>query len=524
MTERIITDVLVIGGGGAAARAGLEASNLGARVTLVDKGRLGNSGTSPLCLHGICAPITLEDSPDSFFDDWVKIGCGISDQNLMRESVNGAAANIIQLMQSGLYFEKLQGGKYHLYRGAGHSMPRNLTVKYRVPGSNLMTVLGSRMKRQGASVLEGILITRLLNADGAIRGAVGISSRGDVYVFIAKAVVLACGGANRIFPCIPAWIRNEKYRTTGDAFSLAYDAGAAIIDLEFSNFRESPPGASRTGGKYFNRKGERFMERYDPAALEKAPRQLTVAAIYTELKEGRGPIYWHVDENLMKQDRLMSARFGKRKKVKVGIDFQRLLGGVRINERAQTDIPHLYAAGESAGGFHGADRMQGNGFLDTQIFGARAGYNAAKLALETSEAAIDMGQVEEEAARIKGIKGSVNPSQITKEIQKTMWEDVGIVRSAESLSRAAAALSELRRGKVPKLSGKHLFSAVECMNLLLTAEMIICAALKREESRGSHRRSDFPGRNDADWQKHIAIRNMEGKMTVSTVPVQQGKR
>ena len=520
MAETIVTDVLVIGGGGAAARAGLEASSLGVHVTLVDKGKLGNSGSSPLCLTGICAPITLEDSPDSFYDDWVRVGCGISDQNLIWESVNGAAANIIQLMESGLDFAKVQGGKYHLYRGAGHSRPRNLTIQYKVRGSNLMTVLGKRMKQRGARILEGILITKLLRVNGAVRGAVGISSRGDLHIFRAKAVVLACGGANRIFPCIPARIRNEEYRTTGDAFSLAFYAGAPIIDLEFSNFRESPPGASRTGGKYFNEKGERFMERYDPVALEKAPRQLTVAALYTELEEGRGPIYWHVDEELLERDPVMSLRFGKRKKIKVGIDFQRLLGGVRINEKAETDVPHLYAAGESAGGLHGADRMQGNGFLDTQIFGARAGYNAAKLALRTDDAAIDMGQVEEETARIKGIKGGIKPSQVTKEIQKTMWEGAGIIRSADSLSRAMAKISELRRENIPKLSGKNLFSAVECVNMLLTAEMIVRAALEREESRGSHRRSDFPGQNDADWQKHIAIQNGNGEMAVSVLPVQ----
>ena len=164
------------------------------------------------------------------------------------------------------------------------------------------------------------------------------------------------------------------------------------------------------------------MERYDPVALEKAPRQLTVSAIYTEMKEGRGPVYWHVDKELLERDPSMSQRFGGRRKIKLGIEFQRLLGGVRINERAETGLPHLYSAGESSGGVHGADRMQGTSFLETQIFGARAGYHAATLALRTGDADIDMRQVEEETARIKGIKGNIRPSPITR---KNSEIDVG---------------------------------------------------------------------------------------------------
>jgi len=385
----------------------------------------------------------------------------------------------------------------------------------------LMTVLDNKMKRRGGRILEGIFITTLLKTGNAVTGAVGITSRGDVTLFRAKAVVLACGGANRMFPCNPGWIRDETYRTTGDAFALAFHAGATLVDLEFPNFRESPPGATRGGGKYFNAGGERFMERYDPVALEKAPRQLTVSAVYTELKEGRGPVYWHVDKELLERDPSMSARFGGRKKVKLGIEFQRLLGGVRINERAETGIPHLYSAGESSGGVQGADRMQGTSFLETQIFGARAGYHAATLALQTNDADIDMKLVAEETARIKGINGDIRPFQVKKEIQKTMWEEVGIIRSADSLMKAAAAVSRLKKEQIPKISGKDIFSAVECLNMLLTAEMIIHAALKREESRGSHRRKDFPDPNDAYWQRHIAIQKVDGKIAMTTIPVSQ---
>lgn len=518
-SETVVTDVLVIGGGAAAARAAYEASALGAGVTLVDKGNPGESGSSPVCLVGLCSPITLEDSPYTLFQDWVKAACGMGDQNLILEASTGAPANILQLIQAGVEFAKEKNGAYYLYRGAGHSKARGMTVKYRQPGSNIITVLGGKTKKRGGRILDGILITRLLKRDGAVNGALGVTPRGEFFLFKAKAVVLACGGANRIFPCTPERIRKQQYRTTGDAFSLAFHAGAPIIDLEFSNFRESPPGASRSGGMYFNAKGERFMERYDPVAMEKAPRQVTVAAVYTELKEGRGPITWHVDEEVLKRDPYMSLHFDARKKTRIGIDFQRLLGGVRINERAETEIPHLFAAGESAGGLHGGDRMQGNGFLDTQIFGARAGHHAAKLALQTGDAAVDMDQAGEEIARIRGIRGDTQPSSVLKEVQNAMWENAGIIRSAEGLAGAGAVISRLKENRVPALSGRNIYSALECANLLLTAEMIVHAATKREESRGSHRRSDFPGRNDKEWQKHIAIRNVRGEIDSTTIPV-----
>jgi len=521
MTEVIETDVLVVGGGAAAARAGLEASTLGVRVTLVDKGKLGGSGSSPRCLLGICVPLALGDSPEAFYEDWTRVSCGVSDQPLIWECTSGAAATILQLTESGLDFAKERGGNYYLYRGAGHSQPRNLTIQYKRPGVNLMTVLGNRMKRRGGRVLEEIFITKLLKTGDAVTGAVGITSRGQVVLFRAKAVVLACGGANRMYPCNPGWIQDEMYRTTGDAFALAFHAGATLVGMEFPNFRESPPGATRGGGKYFNARGERFMEHYDPVALEKAPRQLTVSAIYTEMKEGRGPVYWHIDKELLERDPSMSQRFGGRKKVKLGIEFQRLLGGVRINRRAETDVPHLYAAGESAGGVHGADRMQGTSFLETQIFGARAGYHAATLALQAGDPEIDMRQVEEETARIKGIKGDIKPSRVRKAIQETMWEEVGIIRSADSLLKAAATVSRLKKEQIPRLSGKNIFSAVECLNMLLTADLIIHAALKREESRGSHRRKDSPEPNDTYWQRHIALRKVNGEIAITTIPISQ---
>lgn len=519
MTEIITTDVLVIGGGGAAARAAVEAANLGVHVTLVDKGKPGASGSSPLCLKGIHASLRVGDSPEAYYADWLNAAQGMCDHNLVWESVMGSAANIIQMTELGVDFVKDKKGLYWLYLGAGHSQLRGLTADYKRPQANLITIYAKEFKRRGGQIIEGVMITKLLKKGDDVRGAIGISAQGEVCLFKTKSVVLAGGGANRIYACIPEWIRGPKFRTTGDAFKLAFDAGAQIIDMEFPNFRETPPGASRVGGIYLNAEGERFMKRYDPVAMEKAPRQLMVAAIYTELEEGRGPIYWHIDKKLLKMDTVFADIFKNKDKVEVEIDFQRLLGGAHINERAATSVPHLFAAGESAGGLHGADRMQGNGFLDTQIFGARAGYYAAQLAQETDEVNLDQNAVKAEKAAIKKFKGDIDPNQLIKTIQKSMWTHAGVIRNANGLNTVLDVIENLKQEQIPKLSGENIFYNLEAKNILLTAEMIVRAALRREESRGSHRRKDFPRKKERLWKKHIALHNEKGEIKLTETPV-----
>jgi fumarate reductase (CoM/CoB) subunit A len=290
--------------------------------------------------------------------------------------------------------------------------------------------------------------------------------------------------------------------------------------MEFTQFRDSPPGASRFGGKYFNRLGERFMEKYEPQALEKAPRNKVVAAIYRELQAGRGPIMWEVggiSEELAKHP--PGSLYANHKWMEVNLDFQRLMGGVRINERAETEVEHLFAAGESSGGLHGGDRMQGDAFLETQVFGSNAGRNAAVLALAAQREAIDPVLVEEEQARLAAISGSLDPLEITRTIRETMWEQVGIVRNGALLSDAVSNFEHIRKELIPRLAGDDLFAALEAANLCMTAHIVAKAALFREESRSTQVRTDYPNTNDANWLRHVCITGRAGRVRISTVPL-----
>ena len=522
MQKTFITDVLVIGAGAAAGRAAVEAAASGVQVDLVDKGKFGESGSSPICLSGFSSTFNKEDNPESFFEDWARSGGYINDRNLVWEAITQSQEAIEGLEAMGTEFLKNPDGSRLLYRGAGHTVARGLTIKF----PNVVAILRIEAEKRGAHVHEGVMITKLLKENNRVIGAVGISKSGDFSFFGAKAVILAAGGANRLYPNIASkTVEGErfidpKYRTTGDGFSLAFAAGAPLIDMEFTQFRDSPPGAARFGGRYLNVLGERFMEKYDPQALEKAPRSRMVEAIYQEIKAGRGPIMWEVKGIRETEANLPIAKnYVNEQEVEITIDFQRVLGGARINERAETPVMGLFAAGESSGGVHGGDRMQGNAFLETQVFGANAGRNAAALALHIERKNIKIADVDEEEARIGCIRGNIDPLEITQIVQETMWEQVGVTRHRVSLSDAIAKFEQIREEMVPRLSGDDLFAALETTNFVLTAEIVARAALTREETRRTQIRTDYPTTDNDTWLKHVCINSRGKEIIVSTMPI-----
>jgi succinate dehydrogenase/fumarate reductase flavoprotein subunit len=420
----------------------------------------------------------------------------------------------------GVEFMRNPDGSLFLSRRAGHSVDRGLMVKSEGPEhTNIVTALRAEAEKRGVHLREGIMITRLLKKNGRVIGAAGVNRKGELSVFSAGAVVLAAGGANRLYPNVADGIEDPMYRTTGDAFSLAFYAGAPIIDMEFAQFRDSPPAGAIYGAKYLNSLGERFMEKYDPVALERAPRYAVAGAVYQEIMAGRGPIVWEVAEGQVSESRSpVGHEYASMKSVEIVLQFQRLMGGARIDEKAATSVKGLFAAGESAGGVMGGDRMQSTGFLDTQVYGAVAGRNAAAMARDTGEINIGSAQLEEEQARLAGRGGSLEPAEFTRTVQKMMWEQVGVVRDAANLQKAIAKLEKLRKETALLLSRADMFASLEAANLALTAEMVARAALAREETRSAQIRSDYPLPSDK-WLKHVCITNQADNIKISTIPV-----
>jgi len=330
VVKTIQCDVLVIGGGFAASIAAVEAAGKRANTVLVDKGTYLKSGSSAKGLGGIASLYDPNDSPEKLFDDLLLTGHGLNEQNLIWEAAKGATENQRYLENIGYSWVRNSDGSYWSPPGLATSTHRELYVA-RTDGYRAHHIVAKELWRRGGRFYDNVRITKILGDANGVTGAIGISRDGRVYLFQSKAVVLAAGGANNIYPnaCDP--IQDPAYWTVGDAFSLAFDLSVPLIDLEFPNFREGGAvGIRMVGGYLHDAQGNKFMHKY--GGVETATRGKLVEAIYTEIYEGRGPIYWQLPEVIpeMPKKRWPSKYVGMDgKKRKIEIDYQSLLGAPR---------------------------------------------------------------------------------------------------------------------------------------------------------------------------------------------------
>jgi len=520
----IETDVLVIGGGGAAARAAVEAARKGVKVVLADKGRLGSSGTSPQGLHGFVTALPAEVSEETLFSEFVRIGYGINDFDLVRTAVEESSKEPALLEELGLRFVRDKAGHYFYRRTAKYLQ---ITFDEAGCGLNPVAVLGREVRKHNVHLVNGIMIIQLLVKDGCVFGAVGLDRRNELYTFAAKAVVLAAGGANRTYPNVVPRISPEQYRTTGDGLVLALASGLPLVDVEFAQFRNSPPAAT-INAKYINAQGEHFMARYDPQLKEDAPRSQIVEAIFREIEAGRGPVYIDLEDEgvrvheFLKDDYKEYVRACKGGNPQpVTITFQRLLGGVRIHPDASTAVSGLFVAGENAGGLHGADRVRGSAFLETQVFGRLAGIGAAAHARKTGRTEIAKDLTEKGRERISKVrerKKGPKAGELLESARQLTWTYASIIRDGKGLKKGLAALENIKAA-LESAVGQNSFEVFEACNLARVAEIVMRAALAREETRGSHRRADFPQMSKEMDRKHIQVRlNASDTVETKVVP------
>ena len=373
---------------------------------------------------------------------------------------------------------------------------------------------------------------RLLTDGGSCAGAIGYwREQGRFVVFKAKSVVIATGGIGKAWP-----ITSNSWDFTGDGMSIAYEAGAELMDLEFVQFHPTgmvwPPGVQGIlvteavrgeGGILRNKMGQRFMEKYDPKRMELSTRDVVARSIYTEVKEGRGTehggAYLDIShkpaEYVKKKLPSMYHQFKELADVditkgpmEVGPTCHYVMGGIRVDaETAESTLPGLYAAGEAAAGLHGANRLGGNSLSDLLVFGRRAGEAAAKHAEEVASPTIDPAQIdaaEKYALAPFQRQGGENPYAIHRDLQKVMQSLVGIFRVREDMEKALVELGKLNeRWSHISVEGSRMFNpgwhlALDLRSMLTISEAVTRSALVREESRGAHSRIDFPQTN-AEW-------------------------
>jgi fumarate reductase (CoM/CoB) subunit A len=563
--RRIDCDVLVIGSGAAGCAAAISAAGKTARVVMVNKGVFGRSGTT--CLGGAMYAAALGqldegDSAEYHFLDTLTEGRYLGNQELIKVLVEEAPRTVYDLERYGVQWykrgdrQKDRGEyRYEQLPGPGHRFRRGLTHN-ETTGRAIQTALCREVMRHAGNirVVDDIYIWTLVVADRRVRGAVGLDLRtGEAVVLSSKAVVMSTGGAGSSYK-----ITDMDTGATGDGYAMALRAGAELVDMEFTQFFPTafafpesirgilvPTSPLWTKGlKLYNSEDERFLAKQYPDRAENIPRDLLSGAVFEEIARGKGTAHGGVwldatdiedwEETAREHPRSFSwpKHFGiTGRRFEVAPTYHFTMGGVRIDKECRTSVAGLFAAGEAAGGLHGANRLAGNALAECVVFGQIAGGHAADLRKESLgpiEGAAVEEQMEERFSAMGPARetGGSKPSSLVAALREIMYRGVGVKRMAKGLEEARQEVARIReeagaglrvaRGRVFNYS---LVQGMELLNMLDLCEAVIEAALAREESRGSHLRSDYPGQDNENWLKNIICVRRDGKLELRTRPV-----
>jgi len=496
--ETETTDFLVIGGGVAGLRSAIELAATGARVHVVTKDQ-STEGSTEYAQGGIAVALSDEDEVGIHYEDTIKAGDGLCNEEAVRILVEEGPGRIEELIEWGAEFDK-DGPRLSFTLEAAHSRKRILHAQGDATGKELQRVLVSKA-RSFTNIMRYpyTMVVDLLVEDGRCTGALMLH-RGRFKGLRAKATVLATGGAGQVYS-----VTTNPQVSTGDGIAVASRAGAKLKDMEFVQFHPTSlymPSAPHfllseamrgEGAVLINTRMERFMEHYDTRA-ELAPRDIVSRAIAMEMhKTGSSHVYLdmrHLDPEFLKK------RFPRiyatcleyemditRQPVPICPAMHYMMGGVMTGASGATTLPGLYAAGETAcTGIHGANRLASNSLLEGLVYGARAGAAAA------SDKAPAPENPDLEPPRPFTISAH---DEIRGSLKRLMWEKVGIIRSEESLSQAR---DEMRQWEY--ILGKSFMTRreLELKNMLQVCLSITEAAISRRQSVGAHFRSDFPER------------------------------
>jgi L-aspartate oxidase len=534
------TDVLVVGGGGAATASTIAAHDAGARTMLAVKGQFGVPGvrgagatSNPKAdfwtIRTVGPKGGLFNPPDVVHGDMCQLGLGTADHELCRIFVDEVTEAIKRLRGMGMRFQSKMLA----------TMPATKESK---GTNNIVQIQKAVIAGTNTHVLEQANLTDLIVHDGRCMGAVGIDDTGEPFVVHAGAVILATGGVGQLF----------KYSfnppgNTGDGYAMALRAGAELFNMEFMQQGLATTWPTQAmvmlyempdPYKMFNREGKAFIEDYLPDGVSVADVSNLKAyhwpvscrdaaihldrAIHGEALAGRGTDHDAIFLDLSGTKRGFQPEVFEEYMTSVGIDMGTDLlqiqihhhtsnGGVRIDSHAQSRIRGLFACGETAG-WQGADRVGGTMLGGSQVFGWRAGTRAAEVARDRPQRELKPDELDAllggTLARAKEARGKTRPGDLLEPLQHEMWRRILVERDAEQLAAARVFVDGQRDRLDNDLRIAEPFDNVllfEQRNLLDIAEVIITAATMRTESRGSHYRADYPERDDANWMTNLFV-------------------
>ena len=582
--ERHSYDVVVIGAGGAGLRAAIEAHEQGARTAIVCKSLLGKAHTV-MAEGGIAAAmgnVWKEDNWQVHFRDTMRGGKMLNHWRMAQLHAQEAPERVWELEEWGALFDRTKEGLISQRDFGGHRYARLAHVGDRT-GLEMIRTLQQRAVALGIDVFMECTITRLLKDGRQIAGAFGYwRESGRFICFDAPAVILATGGIGKSYK-----VTSNSWEYTGDGHALALQAGAGLLNMEFVQFHPtgmvwplSVKGILVTesvrgdGGVLRNSEGKRFMFDYIPEMFraetaeseeegdrwyddhinnrrppELLPRDEVARAINSEVKAGRGSPHGGVfldiasrrpAEVIRKKLPSMYHQFKELADVditatpmEIGPTCHYVMGGVEVDPDTEMSVVDgLYAAGEVAGGMHGANRLGGNSLSDLLVFGRRAGLSAAQYATKLGAARPSVAEADVAAAARDALApfdgdGGENPYTLQSDLQTTMNDLVGIIRTAAELEQAQQRIATLKeRARHLTVEGHRQYNpgwhlAIDIANMLTVSECIAAAALAREESRGGHTRDDFPGPDPALGKINLVLRQQEGQLTLTRQPLPQ---
>ena len=578
-------EVVVVGAGGAGLMAGLYSSR-SAKTAVISKLYPTRSHTGA-AQGGIGAALgnIEEDRPEWHTYDTVKGSDYLGDQDAIEFMCEEAPQAILELEHMGLPFDRTPEGRIsqrpfggHTNNETGKPVRRACHAADRT-GHMILQTLYQQCLKNKVTFYDEYQVLDFIIVNGKAAGVVAVElATGELHTFHAKAVIFATGGHGRIFE-----VTSNAYAYTGDGAAILLRRGLPLEDMEFFQFHPTgiyklgiliTEGVRGEGGVLINGKGQRFMDEYAPTVKDLASRDVISRAIYTEIREGRGVngrnyVYLDVRPESVNKYAEQDGRTnpdgspytitGEQvlQKLPDIIDFCRVylgvdpvtqlmpvqptahytMGGIPTNKFGEvviddrnTVFPGLYAAGECACvSVHGANRLGTNSLLDLVVFGKHAGLKAAEYAKQAEFEELPEDPEADSRSQFEALRqgsGKENAFDISNEVKKVMFEDVGIYRSEKGMKEALDKVKELQERfknvhvtDTGRIFNTELLNAWELGNLLEVSEVVAACALNRKESRGGHSREDYPERDDQEWMKHTLAWKKDGRIEIDYKPV-----
>ena len=542
------TDVLIVGGGAAGSMAAFECADAGVAVIQATKGR-ATSGTTTVARGGFAAAMGKDDSPELHLRDILKHGGELIDPELARAWVYGIVDVVRDLESWGAEFIRGADGELDLKMFPSHSRAR-ACHHYDTTGNMITKVLSKKLRADARIKKHSIAaIVDLIKQDDRVVGAWGVDyQNGALVIYQAQQVILCTGGGSGLF-----YVNDNPPQVTGDGYVLGFRAGVPLLGIEMIDFQAMccspkelfgfaphPTGFINAGAVFRNQHGEEFLKRYFPDTAEESTRSEVILAMAKEIHAGRatstGGIFMDATKVPMAVIQKQIPHVYKTC-LHRGIDITQTplevapgshtwLGGLRIDVDGRTPVDGLFAAGETAGGIHGGNRIGGSALSASLVYGRRAGKKAAAL-VKTQRVALagsqDSAIPESERVWLANLMSRDSgplQSDVRTACRVLAHNKLGPIRDAQALKEALAEYERLDRDDVPAMRldekarssdsvrGAELESALSVRNLVLLGRILAKAALMRTESRGAHFRLDYPDADDLHWR--VATRLQQG--------------